>query len=355
MIVLKDNSKNEIEIAIKKLEDKIPSNTGIISNLAQEVEARQNADNSLNNLINNEVNRATSIESSITNSIDNIQADINTINSYIPDQTSIDNQLADKDFVNSSISTATATFIGTFNSIEEITGDYDNNDYVFIQEIDSAGNTLYKRYKYNGSEWIYEYTINNSGFTAEQWAAINSGITAELVALFKKTSIEAAWPVGSIYISSNNTNPAELFGFGTWEQITDKFIYAAGSKTVNTTGGEEEHILLLNELPQHTHTFTGTAVTSGTPSNNNTSSSGSHNHSIWRGYGVTKDAYWGAVGRANANIDSNTLGSNGAHTHTLSNHTHTVVAAGTNSNTGGDVAHNNMPPYVVKYMWERVN
>jgi hypothetical protein len=48
----------------------------------------------------------------------------------------------------------------------------------------------------------------------------------------------AAHPVGSYYWSSEATSPATLFG-GTWEAITDKFVYAAGSKTVGTTGGSD--------------------------------------------------------------------------------------------------------------------
>jgi hypothetical protein len=39
-----------------------------------------------------------------------------------------------------------------------------------------------ERYKFNGTAWGYEYTLNNSGFTADQWAAINSMITSGLVA-----------------------------------------------------------------------------------------------------------------------------------------------------------------------------
>ena len=38
-----------------------------------------------------------------------------------------------------------------------------------------------ERYKFNGTAWEYEYDLNNSGFTADQWAAINSGITQALV------------------------------------------------------------------------------------------------------------------------------------------------------------------------------
>ena len=106
------------------------------------------------------------------------QEDIADINSLIPSQASISNQLADKNFVNSSISTNTANFIGTFDSVEELeaySGTLTNNDYAFVATTDSAGNTLYDRYKWNGSEWLFEYELNNSSFTAAQWASINSG------------------------------------------------------------------------------------------------------------------------------------------------------------------------------------
>lgn len=55
------------------------------------------------------------------------------------------------------------------------------NDYVFLQTSDSQGNTLFKRFKWNegesGFEWAYEYELNNSSFTSNQWATINSGLT----------------------------------------------------------------------------------------------------------------------------------------------------------------------------------
>lgn len=98
------------------------------------------------------------------------------------------NQLADKNFVNSSISTATATYISNngvpFYSLAELqayTGQHDKNDYAFVKTTDSAGNTLYNRYKFDGTSWSLEYTLNNSSFTADQWSAINSGITSSLV------------------------------------------------------------------------------------------------------------------------------------------------------------------------------
>ena len=107
-------------------------------------------------------------------------ADITTL---IPSAATSSNQLADKSFVNSSIATNTANFIGTFNSLTELnaySGTKTNNDYAFVATTDTAGNTLYDRYKYvaSTSTWTFEYELNNSSFTAAQWAAINSEITA---------------------------------------------------------------------------------------------------------------------------------------------------------------------------------
>ena len=107
---------------------------------------------------------------------------ISTINDKIPSEASSSNQLADKNFVNSSIATNTANFIGTFNSVAELeaySGTLTNNDYAFVATTDSAGNTLYDRYKYTTAttpaSWIFEYELNNSSFTSAQWSAINSG------------------------------------------------------------------------------------------------------------------------------------------------------------------------------------
>lgn len=100
------------------------------------------------------------------------------VSSMIPSQASAENNLADKDFVNSSIANSTATFRGTFTSIDLFpTEGIDGNDYVFLETADALGNQKYDRYKYSNGAWVYEYTLNNSSFTEEQWKAINSGIT----------------------------------------------------------------------------------------------------------------------------------------------------------------------------------
>ena len=105
-------------------------------------------------------------------------------------------------FVNSSIATNTANYISNngnpFTSVEQLnayTGTVTNNDYAFVNGIDSDGNTYYDRYKatVKGSSvtWSLEYRLNNSSFTAAQWAAINSGITSTLVAKIHEHSNKA--------------------------------------------------------------------------------------------------------------------------------------------------------------------
>ena len=129
--------------------------------------------------------------------------DIDAIEEKIPEAASSINQLADKAFVNSSISTASATFRGTYNLVSDmhltvsatrlqiaaalpnVIATADNNDYCFVQ-IPTADATpteiaRIERYKFDGSAWTFEYELNNSGFTAAQWAALNSGITSGLV------------------------------------------------------------------------------------------------------------------------------------------------------------------------------
>lgn len=116
------------------------------------------------------------------------------------------NEIADKVFVNSSIATATATYQGNYNVVTDLSLAYnashseieialdsllvnvDDNDYCFV-EIPVSGDSgapigRTERYKFNGTNWSYEYALNNSGFTANQWAAINSGITSALVTAF---------------------------------------------------------------------------------------------------------------------------------------------------------------------------
>lgn len=167
-----------------------------------ETNKRLEEDNKLNNRVNKEITDRTNADSALSNRITTNLNSINTINSKIPSQASSTNQLADKEFVNSSIANDAATFQGTFESVNDLpTTNVKNNDYAFIVSVTSEGNPEYKRYKYNGTQWIEEFTLNNSSFTANQWASINSGITdtwindtnEKLENIISTTIIEITW------------------------------------------------------------------------------------------------------------------------------------------------------------------
>lgn len=126
-------------------------------------------------------------------------------------------------------------------------------------------------------------------------------------------TVDAVYPVGSIYMSVNETSPAELFG-GTWEQIHGRFLLGADATyPAGSTGGEATHSLTISEMPSHTH---GLTARSG--------------KSI-----------------ATQNIDVLAMGSTWDYTQSTEKGGLTMYA------TGEDAAHNNMPPYLSVYMWKR--
>ena len=196
------------------------------------------------------------------------------------------------------------------------------------------------------------------------------------------------YPVGSLYWSSNNTDPGTLFG-GTWQQIKDMFVLAAGdSYSVNSTGGEKTHTLTIDEIPSHDHSFTpsgsvevttnptfiGSAVNTG---GMNTNSAGSLNAYLHNRNAILWNNATGAFSSTIKNGGSYCYGTNG--TWWVSeggydnvildvSHIHSVTAkgsisggvysfsgtTGTTGSRGSGTAHNNMPPYIVKYCWERI-
>lgn len=124
-----------------------------------------------------------------------------------------------------------------------------------------------------------------------------------------KPLLDYLHPVGSIFQSTDSTSPAELFG-GTWEQVKDVFLLAAGdSHAAGSTGGEETHTLTKAELPDHAHTlkYTGQSVTEGV--------------NAVRLYQAASNQY--------------------------------NAYSGGQSSDCGDQAHNNMPPYLAVYTWRR--
>lgn len=124
------------------------------------------------------------------------------------------------------------------------------------------------------------------------------------------------YPVGSIYLSVNDTSPETLFG-GTWERIKDVFLLTAGDTyRGGSTGGEASHKLTVNEMP-------------------------SHQHIAVKGYDADVADYFG--------------GSEARWGFTGGDSTASAVTGHTanTSYTGGGAAHNNMPPYLAVYAWKR--
>lgn len=119
-------------------------------------------------------------------------------------------------------------------------------------------------------------------------------------------------PVGSLYFSMKPTDPSELFG-GVWQQIKGRTLISVDEEDddfneAKKTGGEKEHTLTVEEIPSHKHgIFTGATQvhTDGL--------------SFQRGYS----------GDSGKQIESYA--------------------------TGGDKAHNNLPPYITCYMWVRTS
>ena len=71
--------------------------------------------------------------------------------------------------------------------------------------------------------------------------------------------LEFIYPIGSIYTSMNNTNPYDLFQFGVWSQITDRFLYCANSS--KQEGGSKK--ITVENLPQHNHNCMWQDINSG--------------------------------------------------------------------------------------------
>lgn len=122
---------------------------------------------------------------------------VQAIEVLIPAQASSENQLADKDFVNSSINNMAAFYVTSDadgdpfpNRTSLIAGPWyyqgeerapTRNDYALVTE-DETHDDMTSRYMYDGTQWVWQYTLNNTTFTQEQIDAINSGITDTLVA-----------------------------------------------------------------------------------------------------------------------------------------------------------------------------
>ena len=133
------------------------------------------------------------------------------------------------------------------------------------------------------------------------------------------------YPVGSIYISVNSTSPKVLFG-GTWERIMERFLFGCGDERypAGHTGGEEQHLLTVEEMPSHKgHLSSG--IAGGAP----------YEKGNYKGFlNSDKMTAYSDIGRG-WNVYAG-------------NEIHPASEA-----VGEGWAHNNMPPYLCVYIWKR--
>lgn len=123
------------------------------------------------------------------------------------------------------------------------------------------------------------------------------------------------YPIGSIYLSVNDTNPNKWFN-GTWEQIAKgRTLVGVDTSqtefnTVKKIGGEKTHTLTINEMPSHGHTI--------------------------------------VVDKAGIDIGTSLYGANIIQSSSNWGDTNMVTSS------GGSQSHNNMQPYFTCYIWCRV-
>lgn len=140
---------------------------------------------------------------------------------------------------------------------------------------------------------------------------------------FVQDALQALYPVGTIYTNiAVSTNPATLFGFGTWVAITGRVVVGldSGDSSFNTaggTGGSKNAVIV-----SHTHTATDSG----------------HYHSVpTGGYSGGQPGY---VGGSNVQ-------------YLAAQNTGTAYANISVSTEGVSATNANLQPYVVAYVWKR--
>lgn len=189
----------------------------------------------------------------------------------------------------------------TYTASAQFTGlDY-RTTYIFqARAIDKVG-TVETAEKPMRSVPVFDWGENDFNINGD--LNINGGVS-----IYKKDIGLYLYPVGAIYISVNDVDPTTIFG-GVWERVEGKFLLSGGGSSgyeIGSEGGEATHKLTVDEIPAHGH-----------------------------GYKVFGDeANW------NYRWSYSSSGIN-------------YGTGGETNSTGGDKAHNNMPPYLAVNVWYR--
>lgn len=227
-----------------------------------------------------------------------------------------------------------------------------------------------------GKLWIDTGEISSLG--TEVVDSVNGTQTnkAPSVRAVVQDLVSILYPVGSIYMSTNATNPKDLFGIGEWEQIKDTFLMSAGTTYgAGTTGGAASHThsfdhthgvpgvahshttgnhtLTVAEMPTHIHYLQFSSASkqySSTTSDNNNPS----NIANLTNEGTSIMAHWCHNGNERQGNLSGTGGS-GAHSHgdTGSTTPNSTTTNSQSTSTSGSTS--NLPPYLAVFTWKRVS
>jgi len=159
------------------------------------------------------------------------------------------------------------------------------------------------------------------GVTSNIQTQLNNISAVPTGAIILWSGSTASIPSGWVLCNGSNSTP----------DLRDRFVVGAGSTyAVDATGGSSTVSLTQANLPSHTHGV-GTIATS---------SSGSHSHNfnvtVKQSGGSGGTAFDNKLSRNEGSSSEVTIGSAGAHTHTMS---------GSTAATGGGTAHENRPPY----------
>ena len=260
---------------------------------------------------------------------DNGRASINTPES--------DSQIANKKYVDTQI--ANFDFIKVVSSLDAVTNPLPNKIYLVPNENSDTQNLFDEWIFVNGKwEWITtkEIDVDLTDYATIEYVDSTMEDTSDALDEIIKIQntlvdggnpdtswlIDKIYPVGSIYMSVNDVDPAVIFG-GNWERIQGRFLLGTGSGYgLGATGGAESVTLTKDQMPNHAHSITSDFGSGG------------------MGRYIDNSANTGATGIAPRNYDYRF--ESGTRVGTVS-----ITAS------GGNQAHNNMPPYLAVNMWKR--
>ena len=270
----------------------------------------------------------------------------------------------------SSTSTTMTLATGTgalFPEIKEGSG-----DYFYVTVLDTSGSFEIVKVTARTADLctIVRAQDNTQALNFPQGSTVEQRVTAGSLNDIVSTLVEeirsvpsSIYPVGSIYMSMNATDPSVLFG-GSWDKLEDGRVLIGANDTyaVGSTGGKFTHVLTTDELPAHSHT-------------SSSDSAGAHTHSkgtmritggAWSNAELMQSGGTGAlktVGKSGIRnrdgasdsrvsyieMDTNWGGWTGS-TSSAGAHSHAITV----DNTGGNKAHSLMQPYLAVHMWKRV-